>query len=196
MKNACLGTILCLTVHCGLAPEPVTAPGWSQFVAAVRNVAQLTPTYRYQFQNMRDWYFIVENDYDAIVPAFVHSLDLQVSGGLCWHLDRGAAHLNASSAQAQACIAAHSHKLCCAALQQRHKLLSAELCLYACVTYLAVSCKGCACKLLSALQCAASARHKCDAAEAYFGPRTLNAADSPLICLPLLCRQRLLGTTP
>lgn len=119
MKHACLGTILCLTVHCGLAPEPVTAPGWPQFVAAVRNVAQLTPTYRYQFQNMRDWYFIVENDYDAIVPAFVHSLDLQVSGGLCWHLDRGAAHLNASAAQAQASIAAHSHKLCCAALQQR-----------------------------------------------------------------------------
>ena len=110
-----LSTILCLTVHSGLVCKPIKASCWLQFVAAVRNVAQLTPTYRYQFQNMRDWYFIVTNDYQNIVPAFLHSLDLQVSRGLCWQLDRAAETPQClhSPSPGQHCC---SH---CAALQQR-----------------------------------------------------------------------------
>ena len=135
-------------MYCGLVPEPIKAPGWLQFVAAVRNVAQLTPTYRYQFQNMRDWFFIVNNDYEAITPAFLHSLDLQVSGRLCRHLDSVAAHLTACAAQVQASNAPASRDLHRPAPQQK-----AQSC---CLQLL---CRSPAClKQVVCLQAAASAR--------------------------------------
>ena len=50
----------------------------NRFVSAIRNVALLNAKWKDNFSGMPDWNFIVDNLSPNILPAWVHSLDLQV----------------------------------------------------------------------------------------------------------------------